>query len=112
MFDASGNLMIDMGPLRRELFQQVLPSGKRFEDLKPEERQRIAAEVNQRLLGIQQGIQIGAAELQKRALEAEQTAATKRGRGESGAEPTKTPKTATASRPEAATRRSPAARST
>ena len=67
--------MIDMGPLRRELFQQVLPAGKRFEDLTPEERQRLAAEVNQRLLGIQQGLQIGAAELQKRAIEAEQEAA-------------------------------------
>ena len=60
--------MIDMGPIRREMLRQVLPNGKRFEDLKPEERQRIAAEVNQRLLGIQQGIQIGAAELQKRAI--------------------------------------------
>ena len=72
--DASGNLMIDMGPLRRELFQQVLPAGKRFEDLLPEDRQRIAAEVNQRLIGIQQGLRIGAAELEKRAMEAEQAA--------------------------------------
>jgi serine phosphatase RsbU (regulator of sigma subunit) len=74
--DASGNLTIDMAPLRRSLFRQVLPAGKRYEDLTPEDRQRLAAEVNQRLLGIQQGIQIGAAELQKRALELEKEAAT------------------------------------
>ncbi len=75
--DASGNLTIDIAPLRRSLFRQVLPEGKRYEDLTPEDRQRLAAEVNQRLLGIQQGIQIGAAELQKRAIEVEKEAAAK-----------------------------------
>jgi serine phosphatase RsbU (regulator of sigma subunit) len=75
--DASGNLVIDMAPLRRSLFRQVLPTGKRYEDLTPEDRQRLAADVNQRLLGIQQGIQIGAAELQKRANEAVRAAAAK-----------------------------------
>ena len=74
VMDARGNLMIDMGPLRRDLFRQVLPADKRFEDLTPEERQRIVAEVNQRVLGIQQGLQIGAAELQKRAIAAEKLA--------------------------------------
>ncbi|HVJ26105.1 MAG TPA: SpoIIE family protein phosphatase [Vicinamibacterales bacterium] len=75
--DASGNLTIDIAPLRRSLFRQVLPPGKRYEDLTPEDRQRLAAEVNQRLLGIQQGIQIGAAELQKRADELEKEVAAK-----------------------------------
>jgi serine phosphatase RsbU (regulator of sigma subunit) len=75
--DASGNLVIDMAPLRRSLFRQVLPTGKRYEDLTPEDRQRLAADVNQRLLGIQQGLQIGAAELQKRANEAVRAAAAK-----------------------------------
>ena len=75
--DASGNLTIDIAPLRRSLFRQVLPEGKRYEDLTPEDRQRLAAEVNQRMLGIQQGIQIGAAELQKRATELEKEAAAK-----------------------------------
>ena len=74
ILDARGNLTIDMGPLRSELIRQVLPPDKRIEDLKPEERQRIAAEVNQRMLGIRQGLQIGAAELQKRALAAEREA--------------------------------------
>jgi len=75
--DANGNLMIDMGPLRRDLMRQVLPADKRLEDLTAEERQRLAADVNQRLLGIQQGIQISAAELQKRAVEAEKAATAK-----------------------------------
>jgi serine phosphatase RsbU (regulator of sigma subunit) len=77
IIDASGNLTIDMGPLRRDLIRQVLPPDKRYEDLTSEERQRLAAEVNQRLVGIQQGLQIGAAELQKRALEAEREAGAK-----------------------------------
>ena len=77
VLDARGNLTIDMGPLRRDLFRQVLPADKRYEDLSPEERQRVAAEVNQRLLGIQQGLQIGAAELQKRAIAAEHEAEAK-----------------------------------
>jgi serine phosphatase RsbU (regulator of sigma subunit) len=75
--DANGNLMIDLGPLRRDLMRQVLPTDKRLEDLTAEERQRLAADVNQRLLGIQQGIQISAAELQKRAVEAEKAATAK-----------------------------------
>jgi hypothetical protein len=54
--------------------RQVMPADKRFEDLTPEEQRRLAAEVNQRLLGIQQGLQIGAAELQRRALAAEKEA--------------------------------------
>jgi serine phosphatase RsbU (regulator of sigma subunit) len=72
---ADGRLLIDMGPVRRDLLRQVLPADRRIEDLSSEERQRLVAEVNQRLLGIQQGIQIGAAELQRQALAAEAEAA-------------------------------------
>jgi serine phosphatase RsbU (regulator of sigma subunit) len=75
--DQNGNLTIDMGPLRRELLQQVLPQGKRLEDLSTEERQKLMSEVNQRLLGVQLGLQISAAEVQKRAQEAEREAAAK-----------------------------------
>jgi serine phosphatase RsbU (regulator of sigma subunit) len=73
MFDASGKLMIDLAPIRREMLRQVVPNG-RIEDLKPEDRQRIAAEINQRMVGIQQGFKLGAAELEKRALEAQREA--------------------------------------
>ena len=57
-------LMIDLAPIRREMFRQIVPEG-RPEALTAEERQRIAEEVNQRMLGIVQGIQLGAKELQK-----------------------------------------------
>ena len=73
MFDANGKLMIDLAPIRREMLRQVVPNG-RIEDLKPEDRQRIAAEINQRMVGIQQGIKLGAAELEKRAQEAQREA--------------------------------------
>ena len=73
MFDANGKLMIDLAPIRREMLRAVVPNG-RIEDLKPEDRQRIAAEINQRMVGIQQGIKITAAELEKRAQEAQREA--------------------------------------
>jgi serine phosphatase RsbU (regulator of sigma subunit) len=73
MFDANGKLMIDLAPIRREMLRQVAPNG-RIEDLKPEDRQRLAAEINQRMVGIQQGIKLGAAEIEKRAQEAQREA--------------------------------------
>lgn len=97
MTDASGNLTIDIAPLRRSLFRQVLPENKRYEDLTPEDRQRLAAEVNQRLLGIQEGIQIGAAELQKRALDIEKAAA----KAQAGQKPSAKPTPAPAAKPPA-----------
>lgn len=72
--DTSGKLTIDMAPIRREMFRQILPEG-RLESLTPEQRQRVAAEINQRMLGIEQGIKISAAQVQRRAEEAEKAAA-------------------------------------
>jgi serine phosphatase RsbU (regulator of sigma subunit) len=74
--DAEGKLKIDMAPIRREMFRQIVPDG-RIENLTPEQRQRIAAEMNQRMMGIAEGIKIGAAEIAKRAQEAEKLAATR-----------------------------------
>jgi|GEM_PF-1294611 len=62
------HMKVDLAPIRRELFRQMAPDGS-FEQMTPEERQRVGREVNQRLLGIVQGIQLSAAELQKRAAE-------------------------------------------
>ncbi len=67
------HLKIDLAPIRRDLFRQMAPNGS-FEQMTPEERQRIGREVNQRLLGIVQGIQLSAAELQKKADAATATA--------------------------------------
>jgi serine phosphatase RsbU (regulator of sigma subunit) len=71
--DAEGKLTIDMSSIRRDMIRQIIPDG-RLDNLKPEERARIGAEINQRMLGIAQGIKIGAAELEKRAQEAERVA--------------------------------------
>jgi serine phosphatase RsbU (regulator of sigma subunit)/predicted Fe-S protein YdhL (DUF1289 family) len=65
--------MIDVGPMRRDIVRQFVPEGQ-WEKLSEEERQRIMAEVNQRMMGIAQGIQLGAAEAQKRVAEAQRAA--------------------------------------
>ena len=65
--------MIDIGPMRRDIVRQFVPEGQ-WEKLTEDERRRIMAEVNQRMLGIAQGIQLGAAEAQKRVAEAQRAA--------------------------------------
>jgi serine phosphatase RsbU (regulator of sigma subunit) len=69
-------LKIDLAPIRRELFREMAPSGT-LEKMTPEERQRVGREVNQRLLGIVQGLQLTAAEIQKKAEAAQQQAEAK-----------------------------------
>src|SRR5215831_6788171 len=72
-FPDPNQMRIDLAPIRRELFREMAPNGS-YDQMTPEERQRIGREVNQRLLGIVQGMKLGAAELQKKA-EAAQAAA-------------------------------------
>jgi serine phosphatase RsbU (regulator of sigma subunit) len=60
------HLKIDLAPIRRDLFRQMAPNGS-FDQMTPEERARVGREVNQRLMGIVQGIQLSAAEIQKKA---------------------------------------------
>ena len=64
-------MKIDLTQIRRDIYRQILPSTP-AEQLTPEERQRIAHEVNQRMLGIVEGIKLSAAEIQKQADEARQ----------------------------------------
>jgi serine phosphatase RsbU (regulator of sigma subunit) len=71
------HIKIDLAPIRRELFREMAPSGT-LEKMTPEERQRVGREVNQRLLGIVQGLQLTAAEIQKKAEAAKQQAAGER----------------------------------
>jgi serine phosphatase RsbU (regulator of sigma subunit) len=77
--DAGQRLRVDMAPVRRAMLRQLLPEGRRLDDLTPEDRRRLVAEVNQRMLGVAQsvaqGIQIGAAELEKQVLVAERDTA-------------------------------------
>jgi serine phosphatase RsbU (regulator of sigma subunit) len=70
-------MKIDLAPIRRELFREMAPSGT-LEKMTPEERQRVGREVNQRLLGIVQGLQLTAAEIQKKAEAVKLQAATER----------------------------------
>ncbi len=72
--NGTGRLMIDLSPLRREILKQIVPDGQ-LDHLTPEERQRVGRELNQRMLGIAQGLQLGAVGLQKRAADAEREAA-------------------------------------
>jgi serine phosphatase RsbU (regulator of sigma subunit) len=66
-------LMIDIGPMRRDIVRQFVPEGQ-WDKLSEEDRRRIMSEVNQRMMGIAQGIQMGAAEAQKRVAEAKREA--------------------------------------
>lgn len=68
------HMKIDMAPIRRELYRELAPGGS-MDQLTPEERQRIGREVNQRMLGIVQGMQLSAAEIQKKVEAAKQQAA-------------------------------------
>jgi serine phosphatase RsbU (regulator of sigma subunit) len=67
-------ILFDMMPIRREIIQQLVGSSEDWQKLSPEERQKVIGEVNQRTLGIVQGIQMGAAELQKKVSEAQRLA--------------------------------------
>lgn len=68
-------LQIDLGPIQREIFDQLVPGGpESLNDMSPEERARVLGEINARMFGIRQGIEITAAEIQRRAEEARQQA--------------------------------------
>ena len=66
---AAPKLRVDLQPMRRDMYRQLL-GDQSLQNLTPEQRQRVAEEVNQRMLGIVQGIKLGALELQKQAEEA------------------------------------------
>jgi sigma-B regulation protein RsbU (phosphoserine phosphatase) len=69
-------LTVDLTPIRMQIFQE-LASQEQWATLTETERQRIRGEVQQRMLGIQMGIEMGAAEVQKRVLQAQQAASEK-----------------------------------
>ncbi len=72
--EGSGQFTLDLTRIRREMYREILPEGQQFDQLTPEQRQQIARQVNERMLGIVEGIRLGAAELQKRADEAKRKA--------------------------------------
>ena len=84
------HITIDMAPIWRDVLHQIVPDGK-IENLSPDERQRVAREVNQRLLGIKQGLQISAAGLQKQAEDIRKEAETQTPAAETTTAETKAP---------------------
>lgn len=78
------HMKIDMAPIRRELYRELTQGGS-LDQLTPEERQRIGREVNQRMLGIVQGMKLSAAEIQKKVEAAKQQAAQTSAGAEAGA---------------------------
>ncbi len=59
------SIEIDLSPVRRAILEQFAPDRETFDQLSPEQRRRILTAVNERMLGIRQGIEI----LQQKAAE-------------------------------------------
>jgi serine phosphatase RsbU (regulator of sigma subunit) len=108
-------MSIDIGPMRRDIVRQFVPEGQ-WEKLTDEDRHRVMAEVNQRMLGIAQGIQLGTAEAQKRVAEAQRAADAKvqaaAAAVEQALEKGKAPTVSARATPSASARRTPARRKT
>jgi serine phosphatase RsbU (regulator of sigma subunit) len=62
-------IVIDMGAITRDMFSKYVPEGG-FDKMTPEQRQQMARDVNQRVMGIAEGIRLSAEQLQKKAEEA------------------------------------------
>jgi hypothetical protein len=72
--DATGDkVVIDVGAIARDMMKKLAPQG--LDKLTPEERQRVNREIGLRIMGITEGLRMGADELKKRATEARDKAA-------------------------------------
>lgn len=65
--------MVDVGAMARDLTKRLAPEG--LDKLTTEERQRVTREIGMRMMGVTEGLRLGAAELQKRAEAAKEKAA-------------------------------------
>lgn len=57
--------VVDLGAMARDLTKKIAPEG--LDKLTPEERQRVTREIGMRMMGVTEGLRLGAAELQKKA---------------------------------------------
>lgn len=74
--DAADRIQVDVGPIARDIIKQIgVPEGTNMNQLTAEQRRRIAAEINQRMVGITEGFRLAAAKLEQKALEARKKAA-------------------------------------
>jgi serine phosphatase RsbU (regulator of sigma subunit) len=59
-------IRIDLGQIRRELFDELVPDRDAFNDLSEDDRAKIFAQIDQRMLGVQEGIALLQKELAAR----------------------------------------------
>ena len=71
-------MTIDLGPIRRDVLQKLVPEGKDFNSLTPQEQQSIRQQLQVQMLGIDAGIkqamQLAKAEMERKAEEAKKKA--------------------------------------
>lgn len=51
-------IRIDLGQVRRDMFDSLVPDRDAFEELSEEQRQEVFAKINERMVGVAQGIQV------------------------------------------------------
>ncbi|HUR19736.1 MAG TPA: SpoIIE family protein phosphatase [Vicinamibacterales bacterium] len=71
---ANERIVIDMGAITRDMYRKYVPEGV-MQNMTSEQRQQMARDINQRVMGIAEGIRLSAAELQKKAKEVEKKSA-------------------------------------
>ena len=69
---AEDRFVVDLGAMARDLTKRIAPDG--LDKLSPEERARVTREIGMRMMGVTEGLRLGAAELQKKADEAKKKA--------------------------------------
>ena len=62
---AEDRFVVDLGAMARDLTKRIAPDG--LDKLSPEDRQRVTREIGMRMMGVTEGLRLGAAELQKKA---------------------------------------------
>ena len=74
--DEDARIRVDVGPIAREIIRQMgVPEGTNLNQLTSAQQRQIAAEINQRMVGITEGFKIAAAKLEQKAEEARKKAA-------------------------------------
>jgi serine phosphatase RsbU (regulator of sigma subunit) len=74
--DDDSRIRVDVGPIARDIIRQMgVPEGTNLNQLTGAQQRQIAAEINQRMVGITEGLKIAAAKLEQKAEEARRKAA-------------------------------------
>lgn len=61
-------IRIDLGQMRREMFEELVPDREAFGEMTPDEQQAIFVKIEERMRGVQQGIDVLRKELETRAV--------------------------------------------